>query len=198
MPNFAVAGPGGGVHGIGGTIVNVTIDEINFDDEFGRFKPNPPGSVEADYEVVNRQECDQHVYMLGITSPNGFLGATAAFVQLAAPTKLWLVDWTACRVGLKPKIPDPRVSDPNWVFLDALPETNKITVAPDGISPLYRISGTYVYGCRRPTTDVFGNLQFPKPPWLQDGVAIRTINAQDLEQGISEAGIGNVGPFFTG
>ena len=43
-----------------------------------------------------------------------------------------------------------------------------ITVGADATTPLYRISGTYVYGCRNPDPTLVRNIRFPRPPWLRD------------------------------
>ena len=52
--------------------------------------------------------------------------------------------------------------------MNVLPEARMVTVGPDGVTPLYRISGTYVYGCTDPSDDVFSDVVYPRPPWLID------------------------------
>lgn len=137
----------------------------------------------TDYEIRNRYENDQHVYMMGITSPAGFQGQSAAFVQLAIPTVLWIADWTgSCNVA-KPHIPDPASRNPNWVLLDKHVEPGMVDVSVDGQSLYYRISGTYVYGCVNPGPDVMGIAAFACPPWLDQSVS-RTIDASMIEQGL--------------
>lgn len=140
-------------------------------------------TIYTDYEIHNRYEFDPHRYMLGLTSPGGFAGASVGFVQLASPTLLWVADWTASRTKNKPKIPPTEVDDPDWVFLGAIPELADTTIAPDGVTPVYRISGTYVYGHKSPSDDVYNNAVFPRPAWSQD-VYVREITNEDKEGGL--------------
>ena len=149
--------------------LNVTIGEVTIDDGNGLFIPSANlSSIFTDYVCNQRFEQDRHVYMLPIASPTGFGGNTAAFVQLAAPTLLRIVDWTAARLNQQPVVPDPQSLDPDWILLDVLPETAMITVAVDGVTPLYRISGTHVYGHRRPSDFAYNNVTYARPPWLRD------------------------------
>lgn len=121
--------------------------------------------VWSDYRIRNRYEKSQGRYMLGITSPNGFQGAEAAFVQLSAPTLLWISSWTASKLGEKPVIPNPANVPSDYVLLYETPVTEMITVTGDG-NKVYRISGTYVYGKKNPADQVFNDVKYPQPPWL--------------------------------
>ncbi len=141
-------------------------------------------AIYADFRIRNRFEKDKHIYMLPVASPNGFQGASVAFVQLASPTLLWICDWTACRFNVQPNIPDPTPTDLNWIVLDEHYEPATITVGPDGVTPLYRISGTYVYGHRNPSPTTINNINFARPPWLQDSFN-RFVPADKLQQGLS-------------
>ena len=130
-------------------------------------------SIYTDYMITNRYEFDKHVYMLGITSPTGFEGDSAAFVQLAAPTLLWIADWTAARFNKQPDIPSSSLlinssQGVHWTLLDEHIEPVMLTIGADATTPLYRISGTYVYGCRNPNPLLVRNIRFPRPPWLKD------------------------------
>lgn len=120
-------------------------------------------SVWADYKITNRYERDKHVFMMPVTLPAGFKKDTAAFVQLAAPTLLWVCEWTCCRSGTKPVVPDPEPSNPQWVLLDAQLSPFMVGLAADGTTPLFRLSGKYIYGCRNPKKVL---INFPRPPWL--------------------------------
>ena len=111
----------------------------------------------TDYEIRSHYESDKHRYQMGITSPGGFQGASVAFVQLASPTLLLVVDWTAGQVGAKPKIPPAESLDSNWILLDEIHYLGMVNVTPDGASSYYRESGTYVYGCRNPASNVLGS-----------------------------------------
>lgn len=162
----------------------VTIGEVSITDRDGLYLPDEGGqsSVYADYRIVNRYEEDTHTYMMGVTSPDGFRGDSCAFVKLAGPTILWIADWTASRVGSRPKIPHSDAYK-GWVLLDRHVEPYMLTVTADGRTPLYRISGTYVYGRRKADTAV---IKFPRPPWMQDGVHDRTVPHALLDANLIE------------
>ncbi len=134
----------------------------------GRVEADDTPTIWTDEIINNRYEQDGHTYMMGITSPDGFQGNKAAFCQLASPTLLWISDWSFARFGAQPIIPDPTPADPNWVLLDVIPETAIIKIAGDGNTPLYRISGTYVYGCKNPPANVFEKVVYGRAPWLSD------------------------------
>ncbi len=159
----------------------VVVEEITFDDNAGRYIETD--GIFTNYEVTSHYERDRHRYMLGITSPGGFAGDSVAFVQLAAPTLLWVVEWTASKLLAQPEVPAPTSVDARWVILDEHVDLPKITVAPDGVTPLYTISGVYVYGCRNPSPVIFTDTIFPRPPWLQDAFQ-RTISPGKVVGGI--------------
>ena len=178
----------GGSQGVGGTpqssdnpltpiqpIVEatVTVGQINSDDQNALYANlSSDKSIWTDYLITSRYESDKHIYMMPVSSPNGFQGASVAFCQMANPTLLWIVDWTAAKfVGDpsdKPEIPSTVTVDPQWILLDQHYETAPLALGPDGTTPLYRISGTYVYGHTNPSLDVIDNVTFPRPPWLDD------------------------------
>lgn len=136
-----------------------TVTADGFDSQF--IGSIDQASIFTDYQIFNRYESDRHVYMMPIASPTGFAGGSAAFVQLAAPTLLWIADWTAARTNRKPVIPPPEfLADPNWILLDVMPETAMVNLTADGATPLYRISGCYIYGHRNPSNDVFVHVRY--------------------------------------
>jgi len=175
--------------------LSLLVGRIPQGDNLGQFEPNlRAGGIFTDYMIQSYYEADQHVYMIPLagtlpapvrgesvlsTQPRAqpFPGSdtltstqqrpSTAFVQLAAPTLLWIVDWTAQRLGSPPITPSPEPEDPNWVLLDEHYNPTMITVAVDGRTPLYRLTGTFVYGHRH-ATDTVNHLRFPRPPWLQD------------------------------
>jgi len=148
----------------------VTIGNIPPDSASTKYNTGSnPLSQWTDYKIRNRFEKDYHRYMLGITSPAGFQGATVAFTQLANPTLLWISEWTASRFNEKPQIPNPAPVDNNWVLLDEEVSPVMVVTNPaDGTTPLYRISGIYVYGHKQPDSVTVNNAIFPRPPWLDD------------------------------
>ena len=60
-----------------------------------------------DYEIHEVYEQDRRTYQLPLCHPKGYHGQTAAFVQLAAPTLICSVDWTAAKMGAMPEAPNP-------------------------------------------------------------------------------------------
>ena len=159
---------------------------VNLEDQSGRFEENKnDDSIWEDYVAVNHYEWDYHRYMLGITSPKGFQKSRAAFVQLAAPTLLWIVDWSAARWNKQPTIPAPVLSDEDWVLLDEHYEPSMLVVGADGVTPFYRISGTYVYGQKNPDPDSFEQMNYTRTPWLQDKYD-RSIPANEVEETIAD------------
>jgi hypothetical protein len=149
------------------------------------YNPPPDNTVWTDYMINNRYEGDLHRYMAGISSPNGFQGASAAFFQLAAPTVLWVCDWTALLINGPPQCPDPFSVGDDWVLLDYHLEPAMLGLAADGVSATYRLSGTYFFGQKNPgqqsnyANSVFSTAQYPRPPWLDD-VFMRKIPAESL------------------
>jgi len=153
------------------------------------------GGIDTSYEIRGRYEKDQHTYMLGL-SKAGLQGgtplATVAFVRLANPTLLWVADWTAAKLGTQPILPAPNLvflqsNGPSggWVLLNEHYETAKITTTSDGATPVYRISGTYIYGQLLPAEATAENMIFPKPPWLDPYNTLdRSVPLDNFAQGI--------------
>lgn len=164
----------------------ISYQPLTFDDTGGKFNTSiQVAGLFTDYEINNRFVSDLSRFMAGITSPDGFQGASAAFFQLARPRLLWVCDWTACRLNTPPEIPDPESQDPNWILLGRTPaETAKIIVLPDGKTPVYRISGTYVYGHTNPNAKPHKDIFWGRPPWLQDSFE-RSLADGKLMQGLS-------------
>ncbi len=175
---------------------DVVIGSVPFDPEPSRFAGPLAGdnqkSIYADYMIINRYERDQHTYMMGVTLPDGSPSSAAngikkvAFVQLALPTMMWIIDWTAAKFNGIPDVPDPTPSNSDWVILDIHVETPNIMLNPgDGVTPYYRVNGTYYYGFTEPTDDLLKGVVFPRPPWLED-VFIRLISINKLDRSLTE------------
>lgn len=141
------------------------------------------GTIWTDYAIRNRYENDGHIYMMPVAQPAGVVSQgqpTVAFVQLAAPTTLWVADWTASRFQICPDIPDPNQVKARWILMDQHVEPAEMELAGDGQTPLYRISGTYVYGCLNPSAQPTDDMAFGDPAWLDDTNLIRTIPSTAL------------------
>lgn len=163
----------------------VTIGQVELDDNDAKYIEITDG-IYTDYFIENSYEKDRHIYMDGITSPGGFQGASVAFFQLAAPTLLWICKWTAAKFAVSPLAPDSTSKDPNWVLLDDSLVTASFAMASDGVTPLYRLSGVYVYGHKNPSAQISNNVVYPRPPWLED-VFDRTVPLNSFQQGLSNS-----------
>lgn len=124
--------------------------------------------VFTDYKISNFYEADGQIYMMPVTSPNGFDGDQVSFVKLAAGTLLWIVDWTAEKVNAKPSIPNPALDDANLVLMDKHFEPEGLLLKPSGDGAvIHRISGRYVYGHKNPNQ---ARLWYGRPPWMDKSV----------------------------
>ena len=171
---------------IGGAAV--AADEfLGANDQAGKYETGDPAAIYTDYQIRSHYEKDRHIYMMPVTSPEETqaLDGTVAFVQLAMPTLLWVADWTARRQKEKPEMPDPRlilavglgqkgllvaVPDKNWVLLDDNYETAQYTLLIDGETPVWRLSGIYVYGHRRPSLLTVNDVTFPRSPEFKNAI----------------------------
>lgn len=167
----------------------------NLFDTAGLYNQEDSPAVITDYRIQHHYERDLGIYMLGIASPKGFQGASAAFIQTAAPTLLWIADWTAARFLQKPMVPDPNAVNSNWILMDVWLNPADIIVGQDGTTPLIRLTGTYIYGHQNPGSNFFSNVMFPVAPWfVSDGFAsLRSISVEDLISLLEPAGVAGAG-----
>lgn len=172
----------------------VTVSPFPFTNSDGKFAADPGSedvSIFTDFLVVSKLEKDHHRYMMGVTSPGGNTdGTLVSFVQLASPTLLWICDWTAEKWEECPSIPDPKPNDSDWILLDEFVEPGMVVVTANGVTPKYRISGTYVYGHKRPNPNILRNANFSLPPWLQD-VFNRTVPDNALTKNLIDSPAAN-------
>ena len=133
-----------------------------------KFQIQTAGTQYTDFVFKSKVCKDRRIHNLGVTSPGGFAGSSTVFVQLSAPTLLWVMRWTACRFGQIPEVPEPEPqSGSTWVLLKDSYEPGTVVLGTDGATGLYRISGTYLYGARNPQPATVLNLRFSVPPWLK-------------------------------
>lgn len=164
----------------------VTVGDIQFDDNNAKYQDTKDAPF-TDYQVKNRYYKSRHTHLLPISSPTAFQGASAAFVQLAAPTLLWVCRWTAAKWASAPNIPNPLTRIKSWVLLSEHYEPTMIVVSPDGVTPLYRISGTYTYGDSDPSPKTVSDIEFPLAPWLESSSFKREMNTGNLDTSIMSA-----------
>lgn len=168
--------------------VEINIGQVTYDDTQTQFLNDPQGSgIFTDCLIRNRYEKNPHKYMLPIASPLGFQNQKAAFVQLAAPTLVWICEWTIAKVREKPTIPNPTPIDQNWILISASPSVGQsyelpaIRVGPDGNTVMYRASGVYIYGQANPATETVNDMNWPRPPWVTNDID-RTLPTSLYEQ----------------
>lgn len=157
----------------------VTINEgnITYDGQALGVKADPDGGdgVFTDYMVHNHYDRDGGVYAAGLTSPDPYEGETTAVVKLRNATLIWFCEWTACRMGTLPLIPDPNAMPPGWRLLDIVLNKAMQSLGPSGSDPIWRISGVYIYACKKPNANIFSDAVFPVAPWVKPGVFPRKI-----------------------
>lgn len=171
--------------------VTVTIGPVTIDDDMPAMQSTGGDQdVPADWICNSRFERDGHTYMMGVTSPGGFQGNSVAFVRLTAATELWICDWTACRLHSQPELPDPTSVDSDWVLLDDCLEMRNLEVIQNGATPIYRVSGTFIYGKKSPASRTNRDAFFPLPPWLKD-VFNRSLPDSSFNQSL-KAAVGNI------
>lgn len=172
--------------------VTILVEDIFAKDNFGKYVDDGGSSavsndIWTDYIIKNRYEKDKHIYMMGVASPDGFSTGssskknTVSFVQLASQTQLLIVDWTCERANKKPTIPNPNIQDEDWVLMDEHIEPDMVDLDPDGITYIWRISGSYFYGCKNPGSNATQKTFFPKPPWLKEDATARTLTTDMLD-----------------
>ena len=188
-----------------GAAAFVGVGLITKDDDDGLFaRPgDTPLDIYDDYIIENRYYKDGATYMLGVTDPGGFFGAAASFVQLAKPTVLWVADWTAARSHHPPEIPsafgiqrrvleaagvsanDDNGGPTDWGLMDQHVGMRHIELAPDGVTPTYRISGVYVFGALNPDENLLKDAYYPRPAWMKrDGRVQRRHNGDFVADGL--------------
>lgn len=172
-----------------GPVATITIGNIDATDQdahYLRLQSNPVSSIFAHYRINNRYEKDKHIYMMPITSPDGFQGQSVAFAKLAADTLLWIADWTAMKVGEQPEIPNPILSPgQGWILLDEHFEPAAVLPGPNAKTAMYRISGTYVFGKSNPSSNTYQDVKYGLPPFADPGFFTqRDISAAKLKDQI--------------
>jgi hypothetical protein len=157
---------------------------VTYDDNAGQIiDPNNYAGVFANYFFENHYEQDLHTYMASQTTSTPFNGSLVGMVRIGGPTLLWVCEWTACQLGALPTAPSPVPESSGWVLLDIQPTLAGKSIAEDGVSPLYRISGVYVYGHKNPNADVFKDAVFPVYPWVAD-TSDRVMTSANIKKGL--------------
>lgn len=70
----------------------------------------------------------------------------ASFAVVGNETLKRIVNWSAEKVSSPPTMPDPDLNNPNSVLLTKTFKPVSLTIAPDSVTFIYTITGTYVYG----------------------------------------------------
>jgi hypothetical protein len=162
---------------------------VTYDGNTGQItNPDNYTGICVEYFFENFYENDPHKYMASQTSPQAFNGSTVGFVQIGNPTTLWVCEWTACQLGAKPIAPSPIPESSGWVLLDVHPTLAGKSIVTDGQTPIYRISGVYIYGHKNPNADVYRDAVFPIYPWVANSDG-RQMLSSDFKKGLLD-GVG--------
>jgi hypothetical protein len=111
------------------------------------------GNLYTHYRIDIRYEMIESVLQMPVAEPGGFSfpeRIPAEFVQVAAPYGRKVIAWTAERLGGWPELPAKANFSSNDVYIreDVTPATPE--PMPGGTDLVFRVSGTYFYGLRRP------------------------------------------------
>lgn len=168
-----------------GSVAQVVLGKVEATDMQAIFN-NQGNGLFLDYYCENKYEHNLNRYMAGNTSSTKFNGNTVSFFQLAEPTLMWIADWTTCKAGEVPTVPDPNPpASSDWILLFNSPQLAQKAMTGNGKTALYRVSGTYVYGHKNPgTVNPLLLATFPKPPWMKDDGSLRTIPASAMAKDI--------------
>lgn len=169
-------------------VVQISTGPVTYDDSLGSFTRD--SVPHADYEIHNHYEKDLQTYQMSLGSPDPAGESSVGIVRLGSPTLLWIAEWSACRLGDHPLVPDP-APPTGWVLLDANVTFAKVAEGPSGIDFIYRVEGTYVYAKKKPSSGLFTDMSYPLSPWLRDsGGFVRKIPLDKLKSLLDPAGGG--------
>jgi hypothetical protein len=102
--------------------------------------------ISEHYELQTAYTTDYH------TIPLPTVGSPfCSFAVLAPPTMTKAVSFSATRWDQPPTAPNPQTIDPNNVLLHTVYNPEAAQLGPDGQTPIYRLTGTYIYGIQDPT-----------------------------------------------
>lgn len=91
---------------------------------------------------------------------------TSVIVQLYKPITRVTIQFICERYGCVPELPDPSPTLAGYALLKKNVSPVGMEVAADGTTPIYRISGCYMYAKTFPTND-YDTLPFAIPPYIQ-------------------------------
>lgn len=171
--------------------ISIQIGQVLDDDSQAAYLGDDQDSSWRDCRVHNHYSHNLTRYVLGVTAEEDVTGDTSAFVQLSKGWLIWIADWTISRAGKVPPVPDTVPADIMWKLLDYKYQLNHITLAADGITPVYRISGTYVYGHRKPSVKALLDARVARQPWVEDRF-VRRFTEKDFMKNVIDGG--NTGP----
>jgi len=146
---------------IKGAVSDITDEKLEESDDPGKWVDDYTEGMYTVYRVDSDYDSPQGRVQLPITAEASGSSDTHALVRLARPVSRRRVRIEAERVGTWPKLPQPieeytdgESSDPITVTLLSKHESPVATsMAPDGATPVYRISAEYVYALSRQPTN---------------------------------------------
>jgi hypothetical protein len=144
----------------------------------------------GDFQMRNHFEKDGLTFAGSNTSPVPFGGSLISVIRVGAPRIIWVCEWTSCRMALEPQVPDPASQPPGWTLLDVHVTAAHVSMGPNGIDPVYRVSGVYVYVKGIAADDVFDDVTYAKAPWVREGAFSRRVSASRVRKDYMAGGGG--------
>ena len=138
----------------------------------------------TDYRITTQYDDVATVIQVPVAGPPG---TPSAILTLGGGMSSAMVSWTAESYGKPPTMPHPDHSDDNYTYMQGQILGENVVVGIDGVTPIYRVSGTYKYALKRPRTakdDIFLGLV----PSLTLEPGQGTISYTSYRHGITDPG----------
>lgn len=138
------------------------------------------GGVYSDYKVEARWHNKTGMSMMPVAGDDD---ARPVFLKLHAPATKITYQWEAERNGRRPVIPTADHNDRRMILLDAKVGVADKFLAPDGMTPVYRVRGEYTYGYKAPGNTPL-SVDIPVPPWVDWKIEDDKFSDDDVAHGI--------------
>lgn len=117
---------------------------------------------------------------------NGQNTPSCVILQLYQPVTKKTARWSIDRYGCVPEIPDPSAVDlDKYTLSEQVISPVGIEIAPDGYTPVYRITGTYTYLANAATAPG-DTIPFAIPPWVDATPnELTQVQEEDYVEGIT-------------
>jgi hypothetical protein len=162
--------------GAGSCNITVTPDLPEIDTLF-----DPPSTgIYGDYNISEAYETDYHTLQMPKATTADH---NASFAVVAQPTMKKVVNWTATKANDWPDLPKAETSDPNEILLFKYVTGRNIELAADQLTPVYIITGRYIYAYVDPD---LVNMYVGVPPYVDWPISDSAIPPDKFVDGIQE------------